>query len=399
MATLSIPTNWQADLLEHINLTKTEEVYGKLENDIIGGGRPAILLPPVPRAYMARAVSSYHKHGLKFNYLLNASCSSNIEWTASGQRKIRKLLDWLANIGVDSITVSMPYLLQMIKKCYPVFKVSISTTAGVDSVPRARYWQELGADQITLSFVDANRNFTLLKLIRKAVSCRLQLIANLQCLYGCPFYKYHNSLSSHYSQAGSFRKYAYVDYCSLSCRYLRLLHPWRLISAPWIRPEDLHYYRQIGMDSIKLVDRAMNTSAISRIVSAYTSEKYEGNLLDLFTFRVSEYLFSSKRYLWSKFLYFLHPLKIDLFSLYRYSRFYQNSDPSLLDNQKLNGFINFFVEGRCHGDDCMECGYCQDIANKVLCIPEDYRKKMLDVYGKFLASLVEGDLFYLRKER
>lgn len=395
---LSIPTNWQTDLLEKINTEKTEEIYGKLERDIIGGGRPSILLAPITKSSMARAVSSYHKHGLKFNYLLNASCSNNIEWTSRGQRKIRKFLDWLVRIGVDSITVSIPYFLQMIKKRYPTLRVCVSTTAGVDNARRAKYWQELGADQITLSVVDVNRNFILLKRIRKAVTCRLQLIANLQCLYGCPFYKYHNALSSHYSQNDGGYRGISADYCSLSCRYLRLRDPWRLISAGWIRPEDTHYYRQIGIDSIKLVDRAMNTEAISRIVEAYTRESYRGNLLDLFTFNFNEYLCSSKKYLWSKFLYFMHPFSINLLSLYRYSRFMRDNDPTFLDNRKLDGFIDFFKDGRCQGNDCDECGYCRDIASRALYVPKDYRKKMLDAYGKFLGSLVEGDLFYLQRK-
>ena len=117
---LSIPTNWQDDLLERINLSTTQEIYGKLERDIIGGGRSSLLLAPISKSCLAGAVSSYHKRGFKFNYLLNASCSNNIEWTSGGQRKIRKFLDWLARIGVDSVTVSIPYLLEMIKKCYPI---------------------------------------------------------------------------------------------------------------------------------------------------------------------------------------------------------------------------------------------------------------------------------------
>jgi collagenase-like PrtC family protease len=395
---LSIPTNWQDDLLERINISTTEEIYGKLEKDVIGGGRSSILLPSISNSSLAKSVDVYHRHGLKFNYLLNASCCYNIEYTRRGQRKIRKLLDWLANIGVDSVTVSIPYLLEIIKKCYPVFKVCVSTTAGVDSVPRARYWQELGADQITLSFVDVNRNFTLLKRIRKAVTCRLQLIANQQCLYGCPFYKYHNALSSHYSQSNASYRGISVDYCSLSCRYLRLRDPWRLISAGWIRPEDLQHYRQIGIDSIKLVDRAMSTKALARIINAYTLEQYRGNLLDLFTFKINEYLFSSKKYLWRKLKYFAHPFSINLFSLYRHSRFMRENDPSFLDNQKLDGFINFFIAGKCRGDDCGECGYCQNIAGQALYIPQEYRKKMLDAYGKYLGSLVAGDLFYSVKK-
>ena len=227
----SVPTNWQRGLLENLNKQDVVEIYGKLKSDIVGGGRPSVLSAPVSKSTLAKDIALIHKYGLKFNYLLNSPFLHNMEWTRTGQKKIRSFLDWLSEIGVDCITLSIPYLLELIKKCYSHFGVSVSIFAGIDSPLRARYWEDLGADQITLSFVDMNRNFELIRQIRETVSCRLQLIANLLCLYGCPFYKYHSLMVSQASQTGDIYKGFHIDYCSLSCRYLRLLEPWKMIAC------------------------------------------------------------------------------------------------------------------------------------------------------------------------
>lgn len=392
---LTVPANWQFDLLEKLDQNKVDELYGKLEKDFVGGGRASVLLPSIGREMASRYIKSAHKKGIKFNYLLNASCLGNKEWSLSGQRKIRKLLDWLAGIEVDSITVTVPYLLQLLKKCYPGFKVYVSVMAGVNSPLKARYWQDFGADQITLSFTEVNRNFELLRLIRKAVSCRLQLIANLQCLHGCPLSSYHGLLSSHASQSGDPQKGFLVDYCSLVCRHIRLKEPWKIISAGWIRPEDLHYYRDSGIDSIKLVDRIMKTDVILRIVEAYAQEKYDGNLMDLITLDKNRCLAFSKTNFLKKALYFFRPFKADLLKLYQ-ARSALCEGKIFLDNSKLKDFLGFFVEGKCRNIDCADCGYCFSVAEKALSFDDLQRRKQMLVNEKALDALTGGSIFYQR---
>ena len=50
------------------------------------------------------------RRGIQFNYLLNAMCMGNAEYTREGQRALRKTLDWLSEIKVDSITVGQIHL-------------------------------------------------------------------------------------------------------------------------------------------------------------------------------------------------------------------------------------------------------------------------------------------------
>lgn len=337
-----------------------------------------------------------HKNSLKFDYLLNSPCLNNAEWTRKGQREIRKLLDWLVDIGVDSVTVSVPYLLQLIKRCYPDFEVNISIGAGVANTARAKYWEDLGANRITL-VTDLNRNFTFLKNIRENIKCHLQLIANLPCLFGCPFSHYHIVSLGHASQARHASKGFLIDYCSLNCKYLKLSEPWRMISSTWIRPEDLHYYDEIGIDTIKLADRGLKTEFILPIVEAYTAQEYKGNLFDLFP-DAHKYLYFSKRYSWQRIKYFLHPMKYNMFLFYRHVNKMDFKDPTYLDNEKLDGFIKFFMEGKCKLGNCEKCGYCRSIAEKVLNIPTEYKDKMLNLSSSLLKDIINGSLFYCNKK-
>jgi len=389
---LSVPTNWQPQLIDGLSKMCVGEFYGKLEKDIVGGGRPALILSSVTKQQAKEHVALIHRNGLRFNYLLNALCMGNREWTIRGQRDIRSFLDWLAEIGVDTITVAMPYLLQLIKKSYPLFKVKISVCAGVDGAIQAKYWEELGADEISLSPWSVNRNFRLLKQIRSAVNCDLQLYANTRCLTGCPFMVYHYLGANHASGSIGQRNGFLINYCEFICNHLILLEPWRIISSCWIRPEDLHFYRESGVNSIKLSERDAKTEFISRVVEAYSREKFEGNLMDLFidgTKRLS----SETRFLWKKLIFFCRPTKVNILRLYGYLKNMPSSLPIFLDNGKLDNFLNFFVEGKCDHADCGRCGYCRGVAEKAVSLSVNDREKLLRSHKEILNSLFDGSIF------
>lgn len=394
---LSVPTNWQKDLLPNLERNNIAVIYGKLDKDFIGSGRPSSILTRIGKREVGSRISAIHKHGIRFDYLLNSPCLNNREWSASGQKEIRRLLDWLVAIKVDSVTVSMPYLLQMIKKCYPGLEVNISVGAGIASLAKAKYWEDLGADQLTLLPTEANRNFELLRKIRKTIKCRLQLIANLPCLHECPFYAYHIASLGHASQTGHASKGFFIDYYPLLCKYHKLSEPWRMVAASWIRPEDLGYYAAAGIDRIKLVDRGWKSEHILRAVEAYSKGRYEGNLLDLFSDMTKYQLFSEK-YLWRRARHFLHPLKFNIFLFARRVSPMVLKDPSFLDNRKLDGFIKFFIDGRCKSGDCDQCNYCRNTARETFNVPEEYRGKMLDLCGRLLGDIIDGSLFYVKNK-
>jgi len=389
MLRLSVPNNWQRDLISRLRKENVEELYGKLPQDIVGGGRASVVLPSISRKRFVQYILQIHKNGLKFNYLLNSTCLDNLEWSISWQRKFRKFLDYLVVIGVDKVTISIPYLLELIKKQYPHLEVCVSIQTGIKSLHQAKFWEDLGADEITL-FMDINRNFPLLKKIRKEVNCKLRLIANLACLYGCPFYHYHANLQSHASQYSHISKGFVIDYCTLRCRLIRLMRPEEFIRSRWIRPEDTEIYERLGIESLKLVNRDMKTEAICLIVNAYTEMQYKGNLLDLFSgpsksIRGYNFDFQKARY-------FFKPFRVNIFKLYKAKEFLKK-DEVYIDNQGLNGFLQYFLDNDCSLKSCQECNYCKKIANQVIKIPPEYKHTYREKYKDFLDNLINGELF------
>ncbi len=389
---LSVAINWDSDLISKIsNYHSVKELFGSLSADFIGGGRSSSTLPPISKKQAMRYIAEIHKKGLKFNYLLNATCLDNLEWTISGQRKIQNLLQWLVDIKVDTVTVSIPYLLQLIKNRYPQLEVCVSTQAGIDTVERARYWEDLGADAITLSCVDVNRNFRLLKELRAKLKCKLKLIANLDCLYHCPFYKYHSVLNSHASQDHHMTGGFMIDYCYLSCNYRKISNPVEFIRAPWIRPEDLCHYEDIGIDMIKLVNRGMSTEALLLVTEAYNNKEYNGNLLDLFCEPAKNTSYNYRN-LFHKLKYFFRPFSVNIFKFIKARNLFERRD-IYIDNKALDGFIEHFLVKDCRLVSCDDCGYCKEIATKVVKIDADYQRKMIAGYKAYLNGLFSGDTF------
>lgn len=382
----SVPTNFDDNLILIMDKREVYEVYGKLPMDFIGGSVAAYRLPSVDKMRLCRHVDRAHKAGLKFNYLLNSVCLGNREWSISGQKKLRHLLEWLTEIGVDAVTVSVPYLLQLAKKYYPALKVKASVGAGIDNVSKAKYWEDLGADLINLDCCGTCRNFSLLTKIRRSVSCELQLVANDACLYWCPLRRYHFSMNAHASQSGDESKGASIEYCALNCRYLRLLNISNFIRAIWIRPEDLCHYEAIGIDSFKFVDRTATTDDICRIVSAYTDRHYEGNLLDLLVTLSRKDILTNTGIFLRGIRYFLRPFYFNPLLIYKLSKARMEL-AAYIDNRALDGFIEHFKIGKCKDGMCQECGYCQRTAEKVVKIDKDYREKILLKYKDALDAL------------
>jgi len=379
----SVATNFQEDLIPKMNKKEVYEVYGKLTADFIGGCMPSYMLPSISKNKLHRHLKQAHEYGLKFNYILNSVCLGNKEWSIRGQRKLRYLLDWIASIGVDSVTVSIPYLLQLIKKDYSSLKVNVSIAAQVDNVLKAKYWEDLGAESINLD-LSTYRNFILLEKIRKYIGCKLQVLTNSICFHCCPSRFYHFAMCAHGSQSDDESRGSTIEYCLLNCQYQRLLDTTNFIRVSWIRPEDIHYYEDLGIDSLKIEDRATSIENICKIVDVYTNRRYDGNLMDLI-FMMSNFKNTDKFLRVIK--YFFRPFRYNLFLLFELSKI-ASKLYVYIDNRALDGFLEHFVKGNCKDGMCIDCGYCQKVAEKAVKIDKDYRDKALLKYKDAIDSLL-----------
>lgn len=392
---LLVPTNWQSDLIPAIKSDSVVELYGKLAADFVGGARAPYILPHISKKHAKIHIQQAHQNNIQFNYVLNATCMDNLEFTSFGQKKLHELFSWLSEIGTDSVTVTIPYLLQWIKKNYPHFELHVSSLAGIDCIQRAKYWQDLGADVITLASHKVNRNFTLLRQIRKNVNCQLQLILNNLCFLDCPTYNFHQGLASHASQLchplGGFS----IDYYFLSCRYRMFLNPAEIIKSNWIRPEDMHYYEEIGIDRMKIVGRSDSTETILLRVNAYSNRHYNSNLMDLLT-SASINRGSIKFRIFHGVKYFFRPFLVNIFKLAKILELTPLMD-IYIENILLGDFLKYFLEGRCTIS-CQNCNYCEEVTKRVIKIDPDYQYKIKKKYEDLLQLVTRGEVFKYKYE-
>ena len=247
--------------------------------------------------------------------------------------------------------MASPFLLEIVKHSYPQLRVRVSVFACIDHVRKAKMWEDLGADCIMLDSLLVNREFRLLRALRKAVQCDLQLLVNNSCLQSCAFSHYHMNTLAHASQSGHHSKGFFVDWCFLRCTMMRLMDPVNYVRSEWVRPEDLHHYEALGYDHFKLTERGAPTPVLVRRVKAYSERAFDGNLLDL----VQPYGFQKKMAgapergtrLW-RLRYLLRPLKAKPGKLWNLMKLAEErgmlasaegESPVVLDNAQLAGFM------------------------------------------------------------
>jgi collagenase-like PrtC family protease len=374
---LLVPTNWDPDLI--LPLSKLEadvQLYGVLPTSMIGSGGSGPDNVRMVENQAEEYIEQAHSAGLKFDYLLNAPSMSNMEWDENTHQELLRHLDWISSVGADSVTVTIPYLVELIKRQFPHLKIRVSTIAHVNSVARAKSVESLGADSITLD-INVNRDFTLLKAIRKAVSCELTVLMNNLCLYQCPYEYYHHDGLGHASQSYNSLSGYYVDYCVIRCSLDRLCDISQIIKCRWVRPEDIHVYEEIGMDMFKISGRSMSAERILQAATAYSSRHYQGNLYDILNIITPKIGFINSA---------LPGVQNNVIE--PPPKFY-------IDNQALEGFMDFFGKQNCLSG-CSQCNYCQRIANRVIRFDRDEVDEYIAMLNASLDKLSSSRMFKVK---
>ncbi|MFX1273865.1 MAG: U32 family peptidase [Promethearchaeota archaeon] len=371
-----VATNWDFELIDKLAKYPVADLYGVTDHSIVGGGRPSFLLPKVTEENIIEYVKKLHKNKMEFSYLLNAPCMNNMEYDSHYHKEIINYLQWISDIGADSVIVTIPFLIQLIKEQFPKLKVRVSTISHVNSVNRAKFYEMLGADEITPD-VMINRDFKTLSKIKEAIKCKIVLLLTDGCLYQCPFRHYHYNTLGHASQTHQEFERNYIDTCILNCNIIKYSQPEEIIKCRWVRPEDLSHYEEIGITDFKIAGRRMSTDWIVRAVKAFSERKYDGNLVDI----------------------------IQGFSMSHGGL--EQTDPNAgigrtlgkestaklyIDNNKLNGFIDFFKKQNCIAM-CDECNYCKEWAKKAVILNEEATTKYVDSIQNYLDDIITSREF------
>lgn len=400
---LSVAYSFEPGMIERLSeFPEVYEIYGKMDRDVIGGGRSSYTLRDVTRRELKNRVRQAHEQGIEFNYLINGATLGGIEQTRKGQRQIRKLLDFIADTGVDSVTLAVPYLARLIRNYYPQLKIRVSAFAMVDAPLKAKSWEDLGIDTICVSGISCNRDFERLRLLRESVACDLQLIANASCFQNCIYESAHMNLLTESSRKG--KSTFCLDYCVLHCSQRRLEDPANYIKSIWIRPEDLAIYEEIGYHNFKLVERSSPVDLMIKRVEAYARRHFDGNLLELVgpVAKITKEQKVTLRQRLKLVRAMLRPDKVKIRTLLKLDAYMKRVIPHdfskeggavYIDNRKLDGFMEGFLNINCAPIYCPECRYCDKVAEKAVTINQEYNQKTLRLAAELDKGLVDGSLW------
>jgi collagenase-like PrtC family protease len=362
---LSVAYNGDLDLIERLKEIKSVvNLFGSMSKTVTGGGRSSFVLAQISKNDIEQAVTAAHSYGIEFNYVMNSICTGNKEYTQAIYAEIVAHFDWLRSIGVDWVTLANPYIIELCKRKFPDIKVSLSTFVSVETIQRAKFYEAIGVDEITVR-ENINRKFALLQALKQSVKCDIQLLANQACLYQCPFQHYHCNFVSHASQSGDASSEGLIDFCILRCNQYRFSQPAELIKPGWIRPEDLRVYEELGIDKFKLSDRGSPTAWLVKVARAYHQRKYEGNLAEILNLCMG----MNRRRGQSRLRADASPLTPEITAMRKLLKAFALLEVEI-DNQGLNGFLEYFKIADCNLLACDSCGYCQKVAEQVVRFPD-----------------------------
>lgn len=353
MIRLSVPLNFNDEYIRKLkdlntisDRVKIKEAYGALDNAVIGHLRPSRSLSKVNMEQLKYYIDLLHECNIEFGYIMNSTVIDGLEYTVEGKRVIVDFVKELVSIGVDSITVTIPYIIKLLKRNVPGIKLTASICSNIDSIEKAKRYVEAGAESIVIHR-DLNRNFKLLKNFVKSVPSDFKLLCTTPCILKCPDEVYHGNFSSVRSTKGK-KELDDTNICHavLSCSYRRLSYMEEHIKSPWIRPEDMKEYEQIGLNYFKIDGRDKSAEYNLLVIESYIREEYDGNLL---------YLMKN-----------IYPQKMEDIET--------NNAPLRIgvNNKDLNNFLRPFIDEKLDcSQGCDDCGYCKKIAEKFMIIDKD----------------------------
>lgn len=335
---------------------KITSVYGSIREHAWLSARPDFRLPDIPVDEMATQIQMLKGYGIDFNYTLNSPNPGNSKAELmEREEEFLKICYLLADIGVSKFIISNPILIEILRRKAPSIDVGIelSTIMHVDTPMQLLGYRELDPRiNRVVGNILYNRDFAMLEKFVKAsnmTGIEYEVMVNEFCLNATgkaelPIAAHCVFRDSCYNcHAGNKTKddaLALHNYPMGKCMTSRAF-----LAADWLRtftarPQDLHYYENIGINHFKITGRTGSTGYILTMAKAYLSRKFDGNYLDL----------------WK-------PLQ----TIYNGKAEADHKHPFYIMTSEMDGFMDPFVNGEinCRETFCHECMYCDEWAARV----------------------------------
>ena len=254
------------------------EIYLGVKVSTFGSARDEIY--DLDLSELDQTVRMAYPYGVEISVALNAPCYSGKQFSKNFLEEYRTFLNAITEMGISHLVIADSFLIHFTLQQFPHLTVQVSSLSYVDSPEKARYYEKMGVERIILP-IDLVRNLPLLKSIREAVSCQLEIMANLGCLYNCPYHTFHGQFHGHNSRKEL--KGLSGDPYKAVCNEILLQEPWRIVSSSFIRPEDISVYEDMGIEYLKLAGRELSLEWVIKVTNAYIARREDGNLLELLT--------------------------------------------------------------------------------------------------------------------
>lgn len=326
----SIPFNGNLKLMNWaINSGQISEVYfsGPLTHDFAD---PKEVYQNPPLKKIIQLIKTCNNKNITTNLLLNKRIMF-----FEKKNKIKNLINKLEEYGkVDTITIGDPFILEFLSKEFPQIKLQASIFLGIDSYEKVKEALKMGITTICLD-PSLNRKFNELKKINRLKKhypfLKLKLLGCLNCYSNCFFAWEHPSIAIlHKALARTPEKdnqQIIGNDLNADCCFFKVAALEDNIKKPFIRPEDVKFYENNDIiDEIKIAYREENTNLLQKKMRAYFNRSFKGDLFELIASN------AHKNY--------------------------------IMDNKR---FPSNFIEKVTKCDKvCEECGYCKNLAKKVL---------------------------------
>jgi Collagenase and related proteases len=350
----SVPYNNDPSTLEGIfalkntNDNKIREVYLSGPQEFSAAGR---IVAEINEAKFFDVVDLIHKQDIRVNLVMNPTCEGT-EWYKPDAIKTK--LDFLKKghleHNIEAVTIANPLYIKKVREQIPKIEICASVLSDIDCVQKATIFANCGANVITPD-VSLHRDLAMLKKIREATKLEIKLMVNEGCLYKCPFRKFHFNYISHKSkELGSVEG----DPFFFNCFQVTEKDHSQIVKSGWIRPEDVSKYKEIT-SFFKIVGRERPKSHVLRTVTAYMTESWDGDVLDILCSSLNHYSLETGAH---------------------------------LDNKSLDRY-DFFEKTTSCARDCVECHYCDEIADKLIRLKVPTRGKLEDLGMHDIAEQME----------
>lgn len=268
--------------------SRISEFYGSDKLTAKWAARPDFRLSNIKLENLKKFIELTNSIDVEFNFTLNTIYPGKKRDLVDNKHKFQGLVTYLVDIGVKRITIANPVLLDFIREISDI-SIEISTIAHIDAISQIKYYKEIyNVDKICCNLMK-NRSVKFLKIAAKFCNdndIALELMVNEFCSSGGKDYATHCIYrdSCYLCHAENITK---KDDLSINHYPMRYCMTSRNVdSANWlrvrfIRPQDIHYYENIGIKHFKITGRTGTTEYISKMAEAYLKREWNDNLLSL----------------------------------------------------------------------------------------------------------------------